>query len=223
MDLRNFPHDVQACTMRFRSYAYFVEELNFTLMSLRENERFLQNDAYSLEGLDGAVGTTRTCLEENKCRNYAEAVVTLTLKRDITFYAYQVSQFHVSTKLNAHYPSISVKFCICLLMLILVLADVHSRRTYNCPWLRLMCQWSFLLNGAELSLNSVNSGNLINHRSMNWAHFQDPVSHMCLAGAVVASWCLIQEVAGVMRKILLLNSLNSVKLLGKTPLFPFQQ
>ena len=93
MDLWNFPHDVQACTMRFRSYAYFAEELNFTLMSLRENERFLQNDAYSLEGLDGAVGTTRTCLEKNKCRNYAEAVVTLMLKRDITFYAYQVSQF----------------------------------------------------------------------------------------------------------------------------------
>ena len=95
MDLRNFPHDVQACTMRFRSYAYFAEELNFTLMSLREKERFLQNDAYSLEGLDGAVGTTRTCLGENMCRNYAEAVVTLMLKRDITFYAYQVSQFYV--------------------------------------------------------------------------------------------------------------------------------
>ena len=90
-------------------------------------------------------------------------------------------------------------------MLILVLADVHSRRTYNCPWLRLMCQWSFFLNGAELSLNSVNSGNLINHRSMNWAHFQDPVSHMCLAGAVVASWCLIQEVAGVMRNIFVIE------------------
>ena len=29
----------------------------------------------------------------------------------------------------------------------------------------------------------MNSGNLIN---MNWARFKDPVSHMCLAGAVVA-------------------------------------
>ena len=36
-----------------------------------------------------------------------------------------------------------------------------------------------------------NSGNLINH----WAQFKDPVSHMCLAGAVVASWSLTQEVA----------------------------
>ena len=37
---------------------------------------------------------------------------------------------------------------------------------------------------------------LINHWSMNWAQFKDPVSHMCLAGAVVASWSLTQEVAG---------------------------
>ena len=31
---------------------------------------------------------------------------------------------------------------------------------------------------------------------MNWAQFKDPVSHMCIAGAVVASWSLTQEVAG---------------------------
>ena len=37
------------------------------------------------------------------------------------------------------------------------------------------------------SLDSGNSGNLINHRSMNWAQFKDPVSHMCLDDAVVAS------------------------------------
>ena len=57
----------------------------------------------------------------------------------------------------------------------------------------------FFLNGTELSLNSVisvNSGNLINHWSMNRAQFKDPVSPMCLAGAVVASWSLTQEVAG---------------------------
>ena len=32
---------------------------------------------------------------------------------------------------------------------------------------------------------------------MNWAQFKDPVSHMCLACAVVASWTLTQEVAGL--------------------------
>ena len=30
-------------------------------------------------------------------------------------------------------------------------------------------------------------------KSLNM-HFKDPVSHMCLAGAVVASWSLTQEV-----------------------------
>ena len=69
------------------------------------------------------------------------------------------------------------------------------------------------------SLNSAISGNLINHRSMNWAQFKDPVSHMCLAGAVVASWSPTKEVAGWQVQTLLLqrqlflslNSANSVK------------
>ena len=39
-----------------------------------------------------------------------------------------------------------------------------------------------------------NSGNLINHRSMNWAKFKDLLCYRCLAGAVVAS--LTQAVAG---------------------------
>ena len=47
------------------------------------------------------------------------------------------------------------------------------------------------------SVNSGNSENLINHRSMNWDKFKDSVPHKCLAGAVVVSWSLIQEVAGL--------------------------
>ena len=43
---------------------------------------------------------------------------------------------------------------------------------------------------------SANSGNLINHWSMNWAQYKDPVSHMCLAGAVVTSWSFAPEGAG---------------------------
>ena len=31
---------------------------------------------------------------------------------------------------------------------------------------------------------------------MIWSQFKDPVCHMCLAGAVAASWSLVQEVAG---------------------------
>ena len=44
--------------------------------------------------------------------------------------------------------------------------------------------------------NLVNSVNLINHWSMNWTQFKNPVSHMCLVGTVAASWFLAQEVAG---------------------------
>ena len=39
---------------------------------------------------------------------------------------------------------------------------------------------------------------------MNWAKFEDPVSHICLAGTVVAPWSLTQEVAGWQVRILLL-------------------
>ena len=48
---------------------------------------------------------------------------------------------------------------------------------------------------AKFSLNSANSGNLINHWGMNWVEFKVPVSHMCKVGAVVACWSLTQEVA----------------------------
>ena len=32
---------------------------------------------------------------------------------------------------------------------------------------------------------------------MNWSKFKDHVSNICLAGAVVASWSLTQEVGGL--------------------------
>ena len=57
----------------------------------------------------------------------------------------------------------------------------------------------YFLNVTELSLNSVisaNSGNQINHWSMNWAQFNYSISHICLAGYVIAYWSTTQEVAG---------------------------
>ena len=30
---------------------------------------------------------------------------------------------------------------------------------------------------------------------MNWVQFKDPLCYLCLAGAVVASWSLTQEIA----------------------------
>ena len=84
----------------------------------------------------------------------------------------------------------------------------HSQKTsqlgnsfcfLSCGFFHQKVHWSFFQVDQKFSLNSVilmNSGNLINHWSMNWAQFQDSVSHMCLAGAVVASWSLTEEVAG---------------------------
>ena len=60
---------------------------------------------------------------------------------------------------------------------------------------------------------------------MNWAQFKDPVSHMCLAGTVVACWSLTQEVAGWQVRVLLMSYIFVTefaefieKHLGKTPL-----
>ena len=57
----------------------------------------------------------------------------------------------------------------------------------------------FSLNGAELSLNWVNSGNsenLRNYWSMNWVHYKDLLCYLCLCGLVVSSLSLTQEILG---------------------------
>ena len=50
---------------------------------------------------------------------------------------------------------------------------------------------------------------------MNWAQFKDLVSHVCLAGTVIASWFLTQEVTGSSlfndKYFLSLNLANSLK------------
>ena len=45
--------------------------------------------------------------------------------------------------------------------------------------------------------DSTKTWKLVNHQSMSWAPFKDIVSHMCHAGAMVASWSLTQEVASL--------------------------
>ena len=51
---------------------------------------------------------------------------------------------------------------------------------------------------------------------MNWSQFKVSVGHMCVAGAVVASWSLMQQVAGLSLFIVMTNIFW--KLLGKTQL-----
>ena len=40
---------------------------------------------------------------------------------------------------------------------------------------------------------------------MRWGQLKDPVSHMCLAGDVAASWSLTQEVKGLNPFIVITN------------------
>ena len=46
-----------------------------------------------------------------------------------------------------------------------------------------------------VNCTNANSGNLINHCSINLTQFKDPLCYLCLAGTVVAPWALTQEVA----------------------------
>ena len=46
---------------------------------------------------------------------------------------------------------------------------------------------------------------------MNWCKFKDPVSHMCLAGAVVAFWSLIHEMAISSPFTVMTNSMKTFK------------
>ena len=44
---------------------------------------------------------------------------------------------------------------------------------------------------------------------MNWSQFEDPVSHMCLAGTVVTSWSLTQEMADSNPFIVMTNIIDT--------------
>ena len=48
---------------------------------------------------------------------------------------------------------------------------------------------------------------------MNWAHFKDPVPHICLAGAVVATWSL-KMLEGA-NPFTVMTNMDSVKIFRK--------
>ena len=59
---------------------------------------------------------------------------------------------------------------------------------------------------------------------MNWSQFKHPVSHMCLAGTVVASWSHTQEVAGSSPfNDNYFYSLNSVKMFRENSINHYHQ
>ena len=78
------------------------------------------------------------------------------------------------------------------------------------------------LNKVKLSLNSVNSANLINHWSMNRYQFKDPLCYLYLHGAVVSSLSLLQEVVGSRLTFYkkFINEFTEFSHLRKTPLGP---
>ena len=82
-------------------------------------------------------------------------------------------------------------FCVCILLSLLSIL---------CSRLGCFNSLEFSLNRAELSLNSVNSGNLENlrnHWSMNWVQYKDLLCYLCLCGlVVVSSLSLTWEILG---------------------------
>ena len=70
----------------------------------------------------------------------------------------------------------------------------------------------FFMNGAELSLYSVNSGNLGNHRTMNWVQFMDLLCYPYLCVTVVSSLPLTNKVVCSNIDILLIFNFLSLKI-----------
>ena len=119
-----------------------------------------------------------------------------------------LSIFSVKLKTRHVYSYSSTNFSSHLLP---IQGHIYFIGIVNKPTTLLLEQNSFPLNYTVVSLsilqfigvfpkwnrNSAIPGNLINHWSMNWSRYKDPVSHMCLAGTVVASWFSTQETAGL--------------------------
>ena len=113
-------------------------------------------------------------------------------------------QGHIKVKVkNLHPSNFMYPILLCKRMVCIRLKCVLVLFATTLPWH--MCRGQFLftlqpleffLNGAKLSTEFSEFRETDNHRSMNWAQFKVPVSHMCCAGTVVACWSLTQEVAG---------------------------
>ena len=96
----------------------------------------------------------------------------------------------------------------CLKKLLMKELTTHSQSRemacYDRILINLLWESGVFPKWSRNSLNIGNSENLINHWSMKWVHFQDPVFNMYLAGTLVASWSLTQDAAGWQVQVLLL-------------------
>ena len=64
-------------------------------------------------------------------------------------------------------------------------------------------------------MNSPNSGNLINNRSMNLGEYYNPLCYLCLVGSIVTSLSLTRKVAGSNNLFIFLFSEFSKNICGK--------
>ena len=85
MNLEDFPHDVQNCFLIFSSYWYGIDKVNLTSSF---DSLPLSSSSFDII-MDSKVHTRSFNNGEYK-HEYAEFVVTITLKRKLGFYMYQV-------------------------------------------------------------------------------------------------------------------------------------
>ena len=85
MNLRNFPLDVQRCTMRFQSYRYQIDEFNFSNALVHTDGTALESASYEIVDPEVLVH-----IQELFTEKYSEVVVFINLHRRLEFYLYQV-------------------------------------------------------------------------------------------------------------------------------------
>ena len=89
MNLQNFPHDVQHCSMRFQSYMYTNEQLVFSSVEVKFYETALKTESFDIVGWNG-MAREDTAVYSN---DYAEVSLTIQLKRKVEVYIYQVDLY----------------------------------------------------------------------------------------------------------------------------------
>ena len=85
MNLEDFPHDVQTCFLIFASYWYGIDKVNLT----SSFDSFLLSSSSFDIIMESKVQTTSFTNVDYQ-HEFAEFVVTITLKRKLGFYMYQV-------------------------------------------------------------------------------------------------------------------------------------
>ena len=92
MDLREFPHDVQHCEMKFLSFLYDISEVNFTQNVLCGDDEPCDNSVSPVESSAFKMISTKGLVATEQWGNVtaASVVVKIAFQRQLSFYLYQV-------------------------------------------------------------------------------------------------------------------------------------